>query len=115
MNNKPSITYLLSNYLGKSPRIQSILTEKLDHFCDLYGRFPNKEQNEIILKSTIITDYPALYEDTIIEAKEQGMEYPDEYATQLLTDITLADWESLTFVMDNLIAKKLRFIPLGKA
>ena len=43
------------------------------------------------------------------------MEYPDEYATQLLTDITLADWESLTFVMDNLIAKKLRFIPLGKA
>ena len=100
---KRTITVLVRNYLINSPRMQSALEARVMHIIDLFGRTPTDEECVIILRSLVITDYPALFADTVYIAKEEGFHYPAEYARQLLEDIAETDWYSLISIVRKII------------
>ena len=100
---KRTITVLVRNYLINSPRMQYALEARVMHLMDLFGRSPTDEECVIILRSLVITDYPALFADTVYLAKEEGFHYPAEYARQLLEDIAETDWYSLISIVRTIV------------
>ena len=90
-----NITNIVRNYLEHNIGMQNVLRARVEHFIDLFGRVPTVEECEKILKSAVICEYARLFEDTVLEAKEQGRHYPTEYTAYTLQDIALTDWEHL--------------------
>ena len=99
---KRTITVLVRNYLLQSPRMKLAIEIRLMNFMDVFARLPTNEESIVLLRSLVITDYAGLYADTIYLAKEEGLPYPAEYATQLLEDITATNWESLVSIVRNI-------------
>lgn len=89
------ITRIVEDYITSSIPIQNILKARIAHFIGLFGRIPTLNECQLIVKSAIITNYALLYEDFVCESKEQGIAYPAEYASRMLQDLALTDWEAL--------------------
>tara|TARA_Y100001951_G_C11266641_1_gene255995 strand:- start:206 stop:568 length:363 start_codon:yes stop_codon:yes gene_type:complete len=89
------ITRIVEEYIQSNIPIQNILKARIGHFIELLGRIPTLHECQLILKSAVITNYALLYEDFVCESKEQGIAYPSEYASRMLQDLALTDWEAL--------------------
>lgn len=89
------ITSIIEEYLVSSIPIQEILKARIGHFIELFGSIPTLHECKLIVKSAVITNYALLYEDFVCESTEQGITYPDEYATRMLQDIALTDWDEV--------------------